>query len=176
MNTQMSKKKRRFPRREPPSAETEPRSQRWITWIILSALAAVAGIWVIFVSKPRLEIDHTDPQKIEIGRRVYGEACASCHGRNLEGQPNWRERLPNGRLPAPPHDASGHTWHHTDAALFRMTRNGPAAYPTDYPTDMPAFSGRLTDDEIIAVLAFIKSTWPPDILRSQRQLNSRSSR
>jgi hypothetical protein len=45
-------------------------------------------------------------------------------GANLEGQPNWKERQANGRLPAPPHDASGHTWHHPDAQLFGITKQG----------------------------------------------------
>ena len=43
------------------------------------------------------------------GQRVYVAHCAACHGAQLESQPNWRERGPDGRLPAPPHDASGHT-------------------------------------------------------------------
>ena len=79
-------------------------------------------------------------------------------------------------MPAPPHDATGHTWHHDDMTLFRITKEGPAAYPKDYPTDMPAFEGRLTDEDIAAVIAFIKSTWPPDILRRQLQVNTRSGK
>jgi mono/diheme cytochrome c family protein len=78
----------------------------------------------------------------------------------LEGQPNWRERLPSGRLPAPPHDASGHTWHHPDAVLFTITRDGLGAIVPGYESDMPAFGGVLSDAEIRAVLAFIKSRWP----------------
>lgn len=58
------------------------------------------------------------------GRQVYVEHCASCHGANLEGQPNWKQRLPTGRLPAPPHDATGHTWHHSDRQLFRIVSSG----------------------------------------------------
>jgi mono/diheme cytochrome c family protein len=129
-----------------------------------------AVLWTILPSSLQPRIDHTDTEAVELGRRIYAETCASCHGTNLEGQRNWRERLPNGKMPAPPHDASGHTWHHRDTALFQITKKGPAAYPKDYPTDMPGFSGRLSDDEIAAVLAFIKSTWPPDILKRQTRL------
>lgn len=94
------------------------------------------------------------------GKAVYTEHCASCHGENLEGEANWRQRKPSGRLPAPPHDKTGHTWHHSDKALFELTKYGlqQVAGP-DYQSDMPAFEDILSDDEIIAALSFIKSTW-----------------
>lgn len=95
------------------------------------------------------------------GRQLYVEHCAACHGANLEGQPNWRERLPNGRLPAPPHDATGHTWHHSDEQLFEITKHGLEALVPDYKSDMPGFGDKLSDEEIRAVLDYIKSTWPP---------------
>lgn len=114
--------------------------------------------------------------QIETGRRLYAEACAACHGASLEGQANWQRRLPNGRMPAPPHDASGHTWHHSDEVLFRITKDGPAAYPEGYQTDMPAFGQRLTDQEILATLAFIKSTWPPEIRAKQERIDVDSRR
>lgn len=99
-------------------------------------------------------------QTIEVGRQIYKDRCAGCHGVNLEGQPDWRNPLPSGRLPAPPHDASGHTWHHSDAQLFSITKEGLAALVPGYQSDMPAFAGVLSDEEIRAVLDYIKSTWP----------------
>lgn len=96
----------------------------------------------------------------DAGRQLYVDRCASCHGVNLEGQPDWMERLPNGRLPAPPHNATGHTWHHSDGQLFRIVKDGLAAILPGYETDMPAFKDILTDAEITAVLDYIKSTWP----------------
>lgn len=100
-------------------------------------------------------------RSIAMGKAVYAEHCAACHGASLEGQPDWQTPLPSGRLPAPPHDASGHTWHHPDEMLFEITRLGSAAVVgSGYESDMPGFGGILTDDEIRAVLAYIKSTWP----------------
>lgn len=99
-------------------------------------------------------------QDLAPGRQLYVERCASCHGVNLEGQPNWMQRKSDGKLPAPPHDATGHTWHHSDAQLFRIVRDGLAAIAPGYETDMPAFAETMTDDEIRAVLDYIKSTWP----------------
>ena len=101
---------------------------------------------------------------VETGREVYAAHCAACHGVELEGQPDWRVRGPEGLLPAPPHDETGHTWHHADAALFEMTKFGPQRFAgPDYQSAMPAYEGVLSDAEIAAVLSFIKSTWPPDI-------------
>lgn len=98
---------------------------------------------------------------IEQGRQIYADQCASCHGAQLEGQPDWRTPLPSGRLPAPPHDASGHTWHHPDDVLFRIVKEGTAAIVGGgYESDMPGFGDVLSDSEIRAALAYIKSTWP----------------
>ena len=98
---------------------------------------------------------------VRMGERLYQENCASCHGANLEGQLDWRSRLPNGRLPAPPHDASGHTWHHPDRVLFDIVKRGPAAIVgAGYESDMPGYEGVLTDDEITSIVDYIKSTWP----------------
>jgi mono/diheme cytochrome c family protein len=94
------------------------------------------------------------------GHALYLEYCASCHGANLEGQPNWMVRLPNGRLPAPPHDETGHSWHHSDEQLLRIVRDGLAAIAPGYATDMPAFGGKLDDGEIIGILDYIKQSWP----------------
>lgn len=116
--------------------------------------------------------DPRDPARLALGQKVYVAHCASCHGVQLEGQPNWTKRLPNGRLPAPPHDDSGHTWHHTDDVLFAITKNGvvPPYAPAGYESDMPAFGSKLEDDEIWAVLAFIKSHWTPHVLPARAEM------
>jgi len=98
--------------------------------------------------------------QLALGQQVYAANCASCHGAELEGQPEWRRRNENGRMPAPPHDATGHTWHHADRAIFNITKLGVGAIVPGYESDMPAFEDVLSDDEIVAILAFIKSTWP----------------
>ena len=138
-------------------------------------VAITAAMW--FEAKPLADPD--DTQQVTRGKSVYAQHCASCHGVRLEGQQNWRERLPNGRMPAPPHDASGHTWHHPDTVLFGITKHGlvPGKYaPPGYRSDMPAFGGALSDEEIWAVLAYIKSPWPQDIRKAQRELTLKQSR
>jgi S-disulfanyl-L-cysteine oxidoreductase SoxD len=115
-----------------------------------------------------------DTQVLALGKAIYQARCAVCHGARLEGQPNWRERDSAGRLPAPPHDASGHTWHHPDAMLFDITKHGvaKAANLKDYDSAMPAFEGVLTDAEIIAVLSWIKAQWPEEIRKQQEEVNA----
>ncbi|MGE3571227.1 MAG: cytochrome c [Burkholderiales bacterium] len=114
--------------------------------------------------------DPGDAARLALGQRVYAQHCASCHGAKLEGQPDWRRRLPNGRMPAPPHDETGHTWHHADALLFALTKQGlvPPYAPAGYESDMPAFGQTLSDEEIWAVLAFIKSHWTSREVREAR--------
>jgi mono/diheme cytochrome c family protein len=116
--------------------------------------------------------DPRDPARVALGSKVYMQHCAACHGTKLEGQPNWTQRLPNGRLPAPPHDDSEHTWHHADDVLFAITRNGavPPYAPQGYQSDMPAFAGKLSDAEIWAALAYIKSHWTPHVLPARAEM------
>ena len=110
-----------------------------------------------------------------LGKLVYAENCASCHGMALEGQANWRQRDPDGYLPAPPHDKTGHTWHHSDSYLFLMTKYGiEKMIGRKYPNNMPAYKDKLTDEEIIAALSYIKSTWPGRIQRQHDQVNARA--
>lgn len=116
--------------------------------------------------------DPRNAAKVSLGATVYARTCALCHGARLEGQPDWRTRLPNGRLPAPPHDASGHTWHHPDSLLFAITKNGvvPPYAPAGYQSDMPAFGGSLSDEEIWAVLAYIKKQWSREVLSARAEM------
>lgn len=117
--------------------------------------------------------DPSDTAQVALGAKLYAQHCGACHGMKLEGQPNWRSRQANGRLPAPPHDEAGHTWHHPDHVLFAITRNGlvPPYAPKDYQSDMPAFAGALSDAEIWAVLAYIKSHWTSrEVLEAREQI------
>jgi mono/diheme cytochrome c family protein len=115
-----------------------------------------------------------DAATIARGETLYAGRCASCHGAKLEGQPDWKSPLPSGRMPAPPHDASGHTWHHPDGVLFRITKEGPAAVVDGgYESDMPGFGDILGDEDIRAVLAFIKSTWPERERAYQAEMSRR---
>lgn len=138
----------------------EPKSPRKLAWLALFA-AAAAGVLAIGFGWNPGPPDQAPPAVLAQGKALYGEYCAACHGADLKGQPEWQTPLPSGRLPAPPHDASGHTWHHPDQVLVDIVRQGPAAFVGDgYESDMPGFDGILDDDRIRAILAYLKSAWP----------------
>jgi mono/diheme cytochrome c family protein len=147
-------------------------------WIVIGlagvAVAGAAAAFVLTGNRDAAGLDADDPQKVALGARLYAEHCAACHGADLEGQPDWRQRRPDGRLPAPPHDESGHTWHHPAAQLFALTKQGPAAIAGGgYQSDMPAYQGKLSDAEIWAVLSYLKSRWPAEIQARHGQISRR---
>jgi mono/diheme cytochrome c family protein len=145
-------------------------------------VAVLAGLGYMFWSgaatrsRGAVTLQPDDAQTLALGKQVYQARCAACHGVKLEGQANWRQRGADGLLPAPPHDAQGHTWHHPDEALFRITKFGVAkvANSKDYATSMPIYEGVLSDDQIVAVLSWIKSQWPADIRARHDQMNQRA--
>ena len=89
---------------------------------------------------------------------------------NLEGQPDWKRTLPDGSLPAPPHDVSGHTWHHGDGELLRIIAEGGVVYMPE--SKMPGFAEVMSDDDMRAVLTFIKSSWGAEQLAWQAQITA----
>jgi mono/diheme cytochrome c family protein len=131
------------------------------------ALLGAAGIAGLLIG--RLGGDGApSAERLALGRQVYDVHCASCHGAELEGEGDWRRRRADGTLPAPPHDASGHTWHHPDEQLFNITKQGIAPFaPPGYKTTMRGYAEILSDEEIWAVLDYIKSRWPEDLRARQ---------
>lgn len=123
---------------------------------------------------PRSNTVNVDPGNtalVQQGESLYQTHCARCHGANLEGQPEWRVRKADGRLPAPPHDGSGHTWHHPTPMLVEIVKFGlvPPNAPEGYASDMPAFKNTLSDAQIAAVLSFIQSRWSAEVRNFRRE-------
>ena len=137
---------------------------------IFVLFTALAIFWPIESDVTGVHLDAKDAKLVAQGKSIYAMHCANCHGANLEGQPNWRGKGANGRILAPPHDNSGHTWHHSDIKLIDLVKTSYSS-SLGYQSDMPAFNNILTDEQIIAVLCFIKSQWSPEHLASQEKLN-----
>ena len=101
-----------------------------------------------------------DTAQVQTGKAVYQANCAACHGANAEGAPNWATPGPDGLFPPPPHDDSGHTWHHSDRVLYEAIAQGMSdPLRPGSPLRMPAFQGKLSDAEIRAVIEYFKSLW-----------------
>ena len=104
-----------------------------------------------------------DEQLVGFGESIYATSCAACHGANGEGASDWRVPDAQGALPPPPHDSNGHTWHHSDGLLYRIIRDGCAAYGMGTSgCNMPAFGDELGDDGIRAVIEFMRGWWGPE--------------
>lgn len=109
-----------------------------------------------------------DPSLVAKGQQIYGQSCAVCHGPNAEGDPNWRQPNERGNLPPPPHDDSGHTWRHGDGELFEIVHDGwRDPFNATEELTMPPFGDALSDQEIRAVIEYIKSLWSDEHRRFQ---------
>ena len=141
--------------------------------LVLLVIGAVA-----IASRPstaeNINIDKNDSAQLALGQRVYNQQCAVCHGANLEGEANWQEPNPDGSFRAPPHDDTGHTWHHGDRYLFDRTKYGTAALSPQMQllSNMPAYEAILSDAEIAAVLAYIQSSWSAENQQIQANITA----
>jgi mono/diheme cytochrome c family protein len=144
-----------------------------VALLLLFAIAAVVGGGALFRLDARGHFaDADDATLVAEGQRLYAANCASCHGAHLEGAPDWKFAGPGGELRAPPHDATGHTWMHSDEMIFHFAKFGLADMaPPGFISDMPAFDGKMSDHQIVATIAFIKSKWPVGVRVFQAMLN-----
>lgn len=148
----------------------------FVAGVLVLAAVLAAGLYSLRATQPPpgIALQPDNAAVVRRGAAIYQTHCAACHGAQLQGQRNWRERGADGLLPAPPHDASGHTWHHPDEVLFRLTKHGVGreARIPGYRTAMPVYEGVLSDDDIIAVLSWIKAQWPAGIRERQERINA----
>lgn len=147
-------------------------NNRWMLGLLalgLSGVLVMAGsYWWFSRADQRKEragggVQTLSPREVEIGRRVYQTNCAVCHGERAEGAANWREKNPDDTYPPPPHDASGHTWHHGDGTLYRIVRDGGVIFESPgFKSAMPAFRDQLSPEEVRAAIVYLKSLWGPE--------------
>ena len=103
--------------------------------------------------------------------RVFQENCASCHGERGEGASDWRKVGTDGKYPAPPLNGTGQAWHHPLKMLFHVVKSGSPGGQGN----MLGWGEKLSDDEMIAAIAWIQSKWPDQIYAAwmQREIASR---
>ena len=78
---------------------------RWLCILLvlgsmIPGLTVVASLQAQTTTLAR-QADPDNAEQVALGQQVYTSFCAGCHGVNLEGQPNWRQRLTTGQLSCP---------------------------------------------------------------------------
>ena len=150
--------------------------RKLLSLLLLFMVAAVGGGMALGRLDARGHFaDADDTTLVARGAGVYAANCAACHGAHLEGAPGWKEAGPADVVAlAPPHDETGHTWMHSDEQIFDLVKFslGELA-PPGFVTTMPAFDGKVSDQDIVATVAFIKSKWPTGVRVFQAMLNPR---
>ncbi len=99
---------------------------------------------------------------VQQGFRLYRANCASCHGDQGQGAPNWQRAGADGKSPPPPLNGTGHAWHHPMPALISTIKNGTQRIGGS----MPPWQGKLTDAEIHAIVAWFQSRWPDELYQA----------
>jgi mono/diheme cytochrome c family protein len=141
-------------------------------WILIAAALVLGGGAVVFIAAAEdatritVNSEPVTAEQVALGKAAYQDQCAVCHGATGEGQPNWKTPDANGNLPAPPHNAAGHTWHHPDSLLLEIIADGGSRPGSG----MPAFKDVLSAEERVAVLAYIKTFWGEDEFSFQQQV------
>lgn len=102
---------------------------------------------------------------VAYGNGIFQQNCAVCHGSNAEGTREWKKTDENGNYPPPPLDGSAHAWHHPIAQLARSIREGGIKLGGV----MPPFGDKLSDQEILAVIAYFQSKWPDSVYQGWHQ-------
>lgn len=140
---------------------------------LLAASAVAAALALRAPDAPRVHFaDAENNAAVLEGKKLYASHCAGCHGRKLQGQLLWQVRDEFAGRRAPAHDQTGHTWQHADEDLFAMIKFGRfATTPAAVKSYMPAYAQNLSDDQILATIAYIKATWPLGLRVSQALLN-----
>lgn len=86
------------------------------------------------------------------GAQVYERHCADCHGENGEGKPYVYPALRGNRLVTSPSPLNA-----IQTVLYGGFAPSTAAVPQPY--GMPPYGEQLSDEEIAAVLTYIRSAW-----------------
>jgi len=145
----------------------------WLIGLPLLLIVAGGAVWTL-TARERPPGDPSDDEQVALGQVLYSRECARCHAEDLSGELGWVKKnvdLPAAEIErvtrslddvAPAHDASGDTWRRSDDVLFKIVKDGPARALGKGQSRMPAFKKRLLDEEIWAVIAFMKSHWPDE--------------
>lgn len=98
---------------------------------------------------------HYDEKTLALGDRTFHTHCTVCHGYSGEGKPDWQKPGPDGKLLPPPLDDKGRVWRLSSVQMKQFIRQGSP----DGRGNMPAWQGKLSEQEIDALAVWITSLW-----------------
>jgi mono/diheme cytochrome c family protein len=135
----------------------------------IAVVLLLAGLYPLFCSAELAPsaIASSDAELIARGERLFAQNCSPCHGQKAVGENpatplgGWNKAGPI----APALNGTGHAWHHPPRYFFHTIRNGSSMRGTR----MIGWVGRMSDAEIVAVIAYFQSLWPQHIKDAYRQ-------
>ncbi len=139
-------------------------SHRGLTLVGLLLLTWVAGASAAPQPNPR------NFASVMSGAKLYQNNCSTCHGPTGQGDANWRTPGPDGKFRPPPLNGSGHMWHHPLPVLLSTIRDGSIAQGGS----MPAWKEKLSETEMVDIIAWLQSKWPKEVLEQWRQMDQRA--
>lgn len=104
-------------------------------------------------------------EQMYTGRKLFAANCAACHGDRAQGTADWKTPDKNGVFPPPPLNGTAHAWHHPLAVLYQVIQQGGKPMGGT----MPAWAGKLDEQQTLSVIAAFQSEWPDDIYQKWLQ-------
>ncbi|MCG6975965.1 MAG: c-type cytochrome [Acidiferrobacterales bacterium] len=100
-----------------------------------------------------------DVERIARGAKLFQEKCAQCHGPEAQGHPDWERGRKEGYAAAPPLNGTGTDITLSKIKMMTIIRNG--LKQNGLPV-MPAWAGRVSDQDIEDVITWFQALWPAD--------------
>jgi len=142
---------------------------------MIAVLAAAPAAFRILVACGSEPASSPETDALVRGEAIYDQHCAECHGSDGEGAANWQRQNADNTYPAPPHDSTGHTWHHSNGYLFRTIQGEGGAFDfTGFKSAMPSFGDRLDPQDIRTVIDHLKSMWGSTELAAQSRASGKT--
>jgi len=111
---------------------------------------------------PGIVMRHFDPESVKRGALVFEKNCVVCHGPQAQGHPDWQTPSNGSFAAAPPLNGTGNDWKRSRAMLAATIRNG-VRRKSDNADVMPAWKGRLSEQDIEDMLNWMQSLWPAEV-------------
>ncbi len=106
-------------------------------------------------------------ERVTRGAALYQEHCAQCHGPEAQGHPDWQNPEV---AAAPPLNGTGNEWKRSRQELVARIKNGIERKGVPV---MPAWKGRLSDEDVGDVIVWFQALWPADVYQGWLKTNAK---